>query len=177
VPDDNPPHREPETRRVGAETRRVGAETRTLGAVAVGGALGALTRYEVALAIPTGTDGFPWSTWLINVSGSLFLGFLLTVLAERRTPTRYVRPFLGTGFTGGYTTWSTFVVDADLLVHHGHPVVAVVYVAATLVAGLGAVVVGVWGTRRLPISRLTPLPSSWGPSPRRSAPAGPGRAR
>jgi fluoride exporter len=136
-----------------------GSESRVLAAVAVGGALGALARYGVALALPTSGNAFPLSTWLINISGSLFLGFLLTVLTERRPPNRYARPFLATGFTGGYTTWSTFMVDTDLLVQHHHPLTAILYVLATLSGGLGAVAVGICATRRLPASRLTPLPS------------------
>jgi fluoride exporter len=140
-----------------ARRRSAGTESRVLAAVAVGGALGALARYGVALALPTAGYGFPFSTWLINVSGSLFLGFLLTVLTERRPPNLYARPLLGTGFTGGYTTWSTFMVDADLLFQHGHAVTAVLYIAATLAGGLAAVRLGVWATRHLPTSRLTPL--------------------
>jgi CrcB protein len=133
-------------------------ESLTLLAVAVGGALGALARYEVALAVPTAADGFPFSTLLINLSGAAFLGFLLTVLTERRPPTRYLRPLLGTGFAGGFTTWSTFMVDTDLLVHHHHPVVAVVYAVTTVVGGLGVVAAAVGATRRLPAGRLTPSP-------------------
>jgi CrcB protein len=133
-------------------------ESLTLLAVASGGALGALTRYEVALAVPAASDGFPFSTLLINLSGAAFLGFLLTVVTERRPPTRYIRPLLGTGFAGGFTTWSTFMVDTDLLVHHHHPVVAAGYAVATVVGGLGVLAASVRATRRLPPSRLTPGP-------------------
>ncbi len=140
-----------------AGTSLLGPDTLTLVAVGVGGALGSLARYGVGLARPTPGDGFPLATWMINVSGSLLLGFLLTVLTERRRPNRYARPFLATGFTGGYTTWSTFMVDADQLLRHHHPLTALGYVAATLGGGLAAVALGVWVTRRLPRSRLTPL--------------------
>jgi fluoride exporter len=149
--------------------RPLGTEARVLLAVGVGGALGTLARYELALALPTSGNGFPLSTWLINVTGSLLLGFVLTLLAERRPPNPYARPFLGTGILGGYTTWSTFMVDADLLVQHHHPLTALLYVLATLAGGLASVAVGVWVTRRLPSSGLTPLPS-----PRRPPLAGSG---
>ncbi len=129
----------------------------TLAAVAVGGAAGALARYELASAIPVGGDGFPWSTLTINLSGAALLGFLLTLLLERRPPTRYLRPLLGTGFTGAYTTWSTFMVDADQLISHHHVALAVLYVLVSLVGGLAAVTLSVAGTRRLPRSRLTPV--------------------
>jgi CrcB protein len=135
-------------------------ESLTFLAVAIGGAAGALARYEVALAVPAAGDGFPFSTLLINLSGAAFLGFLLTVLTERRPPTRYVRPLLGTGFTGGFTTWSTFMVDTDLLVHHHHPLVAAGYAVATVVGGLGLLAAAVGVTRRLPTGRLTPRPGS-----------------
>lgn len=131
---------------------RFGPEGRTLIAVAAGGALGTLSRYGIAQAVPAGNDGFPWSTWSINVTGALFLGVLLTVLTERRPPTPYLRALLGTGFAGGYTTWSTFMVDTDQLVRHHHVAVAAIYVVASLIAGLGAVQVGIWATRRLPPS-------------------------
>jgi len=129
----------------------------TLVAGAGGGAAGALARYELALAIPVGGDGFPWSTLTINLSGAALLGFLLTLLLERRRPTRYLRPLLGTGFTGAYTTWSTFMVDADQLISHHHVALAVLYVLVSLVGGLAAVTLSVAGTRRLPRSRLTPV--------------------
>jgi CrcB protein len=135
-------------------------ESLTLLAVALGGALGALARYEVALSVPAAGNGFPFSTLLINLSGAAFLGFLLTVLTERRPPTLYVRPLLGTGFAGGFTTWSTFMVDTDLLVHHHHPVIAAVYAAATVIGGLGLLAAAVGATRRLPTGRLTPWPRS-----------------
>jgi CrcB protein len=129
----------------------------TLISIAIGGAAGALTRYELARAIPVSTDGFPWSTLAINLSGAALLGFLLTLLLERRPPTRYLRPLLGTGFTGAYTTWSTFMVDADQLISHHHVALAVLYVLVSLVGGLAAVTLSVAGTRRLPRSRLTPV--------------------
>lgn len=140
--------------------RKHDRESLVLLAVAVGGAAGTLTRYEVALAIPAASDGFPWSTLLINLSGAAFLGVLLTLLTERRPPTPYLRPLLGTGFAGGYTTWSTFMVDTDLLVHHHHPVVAVAYGVITVVGGLGLLVGAVATTRRMLTGPPPPPPGS-----------------
>ncbi|MGH9214200.1 MAG: fluoride efflux transporter FluC [Acidimicrobiales bacterium] len=118
-----------------------------LAAVGAGGALGSLARYEIALAVPTSPGGFPWATWLVNVSGALALGVLATLVVERWPPTRYVRAFAGVGVCGGYTTWSTFLVDTALLTRDRHVVVAVAYVAATMTAGLAAAVAGVWLAR------------------------------
>ena len=73
--------------------------------------------------------------------------FLLVSLIQRFPPERYLRVFLGTGFLGAYTTFSTFSVETDLLVKDGHGLTAAVYVAASIVVGLGAALCGVSLTR------------------------------
>jgi fluoride exporter len=78
------------------------------------------------------------------------LGVLLVLIVERWPPRRYLRPFAATGFIGAYTTWSTFMVDADLLIKNGHAGLAAGYVGASLAAGLLAVAVGFVVARRLP---------------------------
>jgi fluoride exporter len=127
------------------------ARRRVVGAVALGGAIGAPLRYEVALHVASGSAGFPLSTFLINVSGAFVLGLLVTLVAERWPPTRYVRPFFGTGVLGAYTTWSTFMVDSDELIKDGHGPMAILYITATLVAGLGAAVAGIRLARLAPV--------------------------
>jgi fluoride exporter len=87
-------------------------------------------------------NGFPWATFWTNVSGSLVLGFVLVLIIERFPPSRYARAFVATGFLGAYTTFSTFMVDTDLLVKDHHGGLAAVYVAASTVAGFAAVWVG-----------------------------------
>ena len=129
------------------------ASPRVVFAVAVGGALGAPARYEVAQWIRVPKDAFPWSTFWTNVSGSLALGLFLTLILERFPPSRYLRPFVATGFIGAYTTYSTFAVETDLLVKNGHAAVGLAYALASLGAGLGAVWAGMWVARlptRLP---------------------------
>jgi CrcB protein len=88
-------------------------------------------------------DSFPWSTFTVNISGSLVLGVLLTLIIERWPPSRYLRPFAAIGFLGAYTTFSTYVVEADLLVKDGQVGVAAAYVVASLVLGLVAVYLGI----------------------------------
>ena len=127
------------------------APRRILAAVAAGGALGALVRYAVADRFPEPAGRFPWITFWVNVSGALLLGFLLTLVVERFPPTRYVRPFLATGFCGAYTTFSTLAVEADLLVRHGRASLAVAYLAASVAAGLAAVTAGILVGRVLPL--------------------------
>lgn len=127
------------------------AESRwpVLAVIAAGGALGALARHGVQAALPDAPGGFPWATFLVNVSGCLLMGVLMVVITEVRTAHRLVRPFLGVGMLGGYTTFSTYVVDAQRTVAAGAPVTALAYLGATLVAALLAVAAGMWLTRRV----------------------------
>ena len=112
-------------------------------AVALGGVLGALARYGLGVAWPTATGAFPWTTFAVNVSGCLLIGVLLVRLLEAGAVHPLWRPFLGTGVLGGYTTFSTYAVDARSLVAADHAATAVVYVLGTLVAAMTAVQVGV----------------------------------
>ncbi|WP_433505640.1 fluoride efflux transporter CrcB [Pseudonocardia halophobica] len=121
---------------------------RATGAVAVGGALGALARWGVGLGLPTTPGAFPWGTFLINVSGCLAIGVLLVVVTELRTAHPLVRPFLATGVLGGFTTFSTFSVDAQHLLLGGHVGLAVAYLAGTLVAAVAATWLGAAAARR-----------------------------
>lgn len=118
-------------------------------AVAAGGVLGALARQLVDEALPTALGAFPWGTFLINVSGSLLIGILMAVLGLRPAHHRLVRPFLGVGVLGGFTTFSTYAVQSHELVRSGHPVVALVYLGGTVIAALLAVVIGVFLVRRV----------------------------
>lgn len=110
-----------------------------LAAVAVGGVLGAEARYGIGLALPHEAGQFPWATVLINASGCFLIGILMVVLLELIRPHRLARPFLGTGVLGGYTTFSTFAMDAHqlLVAHRLGP--AALYVVLTLVCGAVAV--------------------------------------
>jgi CrcB protein len=125
-------------------------------AVAAGGALGAPARYGVALLIDITPGSFPWGTFWINVSGSFALGVVMVLLLERFPPSRYLRPFVATGFLGAFTTYSTFAVETDLLVNNGYVGVALAYAAASLAAGFTAVWVGLALGRAVPIRRRRP---------------------
>jgi CrcB protein len=119
-----------------------GRDWRWVAAVGLGGALGAPARYGIATVVDITPGTFPWGTFWINVSGSFALGSLLVVLRRRLPRARYVRPFLGTGFLGAYTTYSTFAVETDLLARNGHWGIALAYTAGTIVVGLAAAVGG-----------------------------------
>jgi CrcB protein len=112
-------------------------------AVAAGGLLGAPARYGVGQLLPTPKHGFPWSTLLVNVSGALLLGILLVLLLERFPPNRYARAFLGTGFLGAYTTFSTYMVETALLAKDGYVERATAYLLGSLVVGLFAAWLGI----------------------------------
>ncbi|MDP9221212.1 MAG: CrcB family protein [Actinomycetota bacterium] len=103
-------------------------------ATAAGGVLGAEARYGVAVLVPHASHQFPWSTVLINASGCLLIGALMVSLLELTSPHRLVRPFLGVGVLGGYTTYSTFAVDVQQLVLAHRPVIALAYVTTTVLA-------------------------------------------
>ncbi|MGP4104250.1 fluoride efflux transporter FluC [Nonomuraea sp. KM90] len=126
-----------------------------LAVIAAGGALGALARHGAQVALPNGPAGFPWATFLVNVSGCLLIGVLMVVITEVRPAHRLVRPFLGVGVLGGYTTFSAYAVDVQRAVAAGAPVTGLVYLAATMVAALLAVAGGMWLTRRLAGARVT----------------------
>jgi CrcB protein len=110
-----------------------------IAAISAGGVLGAEGRYGLALAVPHAGSAFPWSTLVINVSGCLLIGVLMAILLSRTRPHRLVRPFLGVGILGGYTTFSTFALDADRLVHAHRIGLALAYLAATIALAAAAV--------------------------------------
>jgi CrcB protein len=105
-------------------------------AVFAGGCLGAVARAAVAEWIPRDPGGWPWATLVVNVAGAALLGWAVTRLQERMPPTRYRRPFVGTGVCGALTTFSTLQLELLRM-----PVgVAVAYAAASLAAGGLAVI-------------------------------------
>jgi len=120
-----------------------GEAARRIVAIASGGALGTLARYGTARALSGVSTGFPWATLAVNLAGSLVLGAVVTLVMERWPPTRYVRPFAAIGFCGGFTTFSTFVVEVDRHVQHGQVATAAVYVLVSLAAGVLAAAAGV----------------------------------
>jgi fluoride exporter len=110
--------------------------------IAVGGALGSLARWGVSEALPHESGTFAWATLLENVSGALLLGLLMAAMLSVWKDTRYVRPFLGVGVLGGYTTFSTYVLDTRGMIAAGRAPEAFAYVAASIALGLVAVLAG-----------------------------------
>ncbi|WP_127502812.1 fluoride efflux transporter CrcB [Actinoplanes solisilvae] len=116
-------------------------------AVAIGGALGALARYGLEEAWTSPPGQFPWAVFVINVSGCFLMGILMVFITEIRQVKPLVRPFLGVGVLGGYTTFSTYSGDVHQLVADGHARTALVYLAATALTALAAVYAGIVVTR------------------------------
>jgi CrcB protein len=81
--------------------------------------------------LPHRADEWPWATLLTNMSGCLLIGVLMVVIAERVRPHPLVRPLLGVGVLGGYTTFSTYAVDTVAAVQSGRVDLAVLYAVAT----------------------------------------------
>ena len=121
---------------------RPGPQSVTLGAIALGGFAGGLARYGLGQAFPVAHGAFPATTFAVNVSGSFILALLLVFVLEIWPPTRYLRPLLATGFCGAYTTFSTWMVDADRLISAGHYATAAWYLLGSLAAGLAATSLG-----------------------------------
>lgn len=121
-----------------------------LGVIGVGGALGTLARYELGLHLRTAGDyGFSFATFIANVAGAFLLGLLVSLAARCWPRAHYLRPALGTGVLGGFTTFSTYLVETDLRLAHGHAPLGLLYLLGTLVCGLVAACSGlVLGGRR-----------------------------
>lgn len=122
---------------------------RTLGAISAGGALGALARWLLSESLPHDPGAMPWSTVVANVSGCFLIGVLMVLVVERWPHRPVLRPLLGTGLLGGFTTFSTYAVDTRGLLAAGEPDRAAAYLLGTLVLGLLAVVAGLRLTERV----------------------------
>lgn len=116
-----------------------------LGVIALGGALGAVARYGLSEWIPDG----PFAIWVVNISGCLLIGALMVLVTEVWPDQRYLRPFLGVGVLGGYTTFSTAMIDVRELVADGRPGLGLLYLGGTVVTAVLAVAVGWFATRAL----------------------------
>jgi fluoride exporter len=129
-------------------------EPAVLAAIAAGGVLGAEGRYVLSVWHPAGTGEWPATTWWINVGGSFVLGALMVLLTELTSPHRLLRPFLGVGVLGGFTTFSTAMVDVHQLLLAGRPALAMGYLFGTVLAALVAVTLGSVVARGIATARV-----------------------
>jgi CrcB protein len=124
--------------------------------IAAGGAVGSLSRYymgtwiadRMGFWVPGGVLQAPVGTFAINVVGSFLIGIIATLAATRSAiVTHEMRLLLAVGFCGGYTTFSTFSLEAWTLIQRGHMGEAAVYVLASTLVGLMAVIGGCYAAR------------------------------
>jgi CrcB protein len=120
-----------------------------LAVIAVGGAVGSVGRYAAGLAFPHADGGFPWSTFLVNLLGSLAMGVLVVWILSMARPHPWLRPFFGVGVLGGWTTFSGYALDIHAMVRAGSVGKALLYLVASLLLGLVAVGIGVTAGERL----------------------------
>lgn len=121
-------------------------QPRLLALVMLGGAAGSTARWQLSQAFARGPEHWPWATFAINVVGSLLLGLLLETLLRGGPDAgwrRGIRVGVGTGLLGGFTTYSTFIVETDRLVATGHLWVAAAYAAVSVVLGVLAALAGI----------------------------------
>ncbi|MFO7192907.1 MULTISPECIES: fluoride efflux transporter CrcB [Thermocrispum] len=118
-----------------------------LAVIALGGGLGALARYGLAELLPARPGHVPWATFVTNVAGCFLIGILMVLITEVWSAHRLVRPFLGVGILGGFTTFSTYAVETGELLRSGTIGLAFGYLAGTVICAMLAVVTGVWLAR------------------------------
>ncbi len=127
-------------------------DRRELAAIFAGGFVGAIARAELAQALPSSTNEWPWATFSVNIVGAFALGYFTTRLQERLPLSAYRRPLLGTGFCGGLTTFSTMQVELLKMLDGGRIALAATYALVSVVVGFAAVAVATNLVRR---ARLT----------------------
>lgn len=118
--------------------------------IALGGAVGATTRFLVDTWIAQRAGGaFPWGTLVINLSGSLVLGFLFALAIERGVLPASVRGPVLIGFLGAYTTFSTLMLESWRLIEDGAVVLGLANLIGSSVVGMIALVGGLMIGRAL----------------------------
>jgi CrcB protein len=116
--------------------------------VIAGGGGGALARWFVASVLPKGAvGGFPLAILLVNVAGCFALGGLVAYLGRTTPPRPELAALLGVGFCGGFTTFSTFAIDALELMDEGRLGGALLYVFASVALGIAAAALGLLAAR------------------------------
>lgn len=116
--------------------------------VFLGGGLGAVMRHGINILVGrTLGTGFPWSTFLINISGSLIMGLVAAYFAFKGEASQSWRLFLTTGILGGYTTFSAFSLDAALLYERGEIASAAIYVLGSVVLSIAGLFAGLYLVR------------------------------
>ncbi|GAA1410043.1 hypothetical protein AUR04nite_25220 [Glutamicibacter uratoxydans] len=123
-----------------------------LALVFLGGTAGTAAREACSLIFPTST-GFPLTVFIINIAGAFLLGLLLESLLRRGSDQgwrRRIRLLVGTGFMGGFTTYSTLATDSALLLADGMTGTMLGYAVGTILLGALATFLGILVGSRIP---------------------------
>ena len=117
-------------------------------AIAAGGAVGALGRHWISTGVQTlAGHPFPLGTLAVNVLGCAILGCLIVLMALVWSPTQEIRAFLTVGMMGALTTFSAFSVEVVLMMERGEWFHAALYIAASVILSVGAMVLAMAGMR------------------------------
>jgi len=117
-------------------------------AIAIGGGLGSLARHYLSAGVYSVTGpAFPYGILTVNVLGALIMGIVVELGALKLNYSPETRAFLTTGILGGFTTFSTFSLDAALLIERGDWLGALIYMIASVVLSVGALFAGLWFVR------------------------------
>jgi CrcB protein len=118
--------------------------------VMIGGAIGALLRYEVGrTALHRLDPGFPWGTLIVNLAGGLLMGVLAGYMFGRTPPNQQLWMFAAVGLLGGFTTFSAFSFDVFAMLERGRMGIAAGYVGGSVLGALGLLFLGYWLARAL----------------------------
>lgn len=118
--------------------------------IAIGGAFGAVARYLINVSpLSSVFDKFPLPTFVINITGSFLIGFLMILFADKYSSNENLRMAIIVGFLGAFTTFSTFEMEMFGLVREKQLITAVLYLALSVLVGFIGVVAGVSLGRRV----------------------------
>lgn len=119
-----------------------------LAMVGIGGAIGSMARYLIAGWVqPASWSGFPYGIFIVNVTGGLIMGIFTEAMALKFNVSPEWRAFLTTGILGGYTTFSTFSLEASLLIQRHAYGQATAYIVGSALLSIIALFMGLWLVR------------------------------
>ena len=119
-----------------------------LAMVGLGGGIGSVARYVIAASVQSPAwTGFPYGIFIVNITGGFVMGVLTEAMALKFNVSPEIRAFLTTGILGGYTTFSTFSLEAALLIQRHAYGQATAYIAGSALLSIIALFIGLWAVR------------------------------
>jgi CrcB protein len=110
--------------------------------VGVGGAVGSILRYLASLIVKSGSTGFPWATFMVNIVGCLVIGLLFGMTSRNPNFSSHLNLLLAVGICGGFTTFSTFSKECLQLLQVGQHWTCALYIIGSVVIGVAAATIG-----------------------------------